>query len=241
MAVLFDDANTEWIKDDATGLTSYPVSVSCHFNLDTQAVNHGLFLLTDSASGNDWLSLLYADTGGILRAYAKSGGTTSNAMTSTGWSTDTWHVGSASWASTTSRAVYLDGGSKGGSATSRTPSSIDRLAVGALADASVDDFVSGRVAEMGVWNAELTDADHAMLGKFYSPLFVRSQNLVHLWRFINGNLVDIISGVTLVAGGNLPDVGNHSPIIVPALQQLWRPSGAAPPAGFVHSQAVIIG
>ncbi len=231
MAVLFDDGNSEWIKDDSTGLTSYPVSVSCHFNLDTQASAHGLFLITDSATANDWLALLYANDAGTLQAYSKSGGTTSNAVTSSGWSIDTWHVGSASWASTTSRAVYLDGGSKGTNTTSRTPTSQDRLAVGALADSSVDDFVSGKVAEMGVWNVELTDAEHAMLGKFVSPLLVRPGSLVHYWDFVRGVYRDRVGGVTLVNGGNAPDVGTHSPVIMPFGQQLWRPSGAAPPAG----------
>ena len=239
MASLFDNGNTEWIKDDSTSITGYPVSISAQVYPD-ESTDNTICAIVDTAGADDWLAVLFMNDEENIQSYSKRG-TSQRSQTSTATSINTWSVATGVWASTASRISYLNGGGKNEEATTLVPVGIDRLAVGALADSTVALYFSGRIAELSVWNGTLTDADAAVLGKFYSGLFVQPQNLAHHWRLINGNLVDVIGGVTLVTGGNAPDVAPHSPVIVPAGQQLWRPSGVAPPAGFAHSQAVLIG
>ena len=229
MASLFDNGNTEWIKDDATGILGYPLSMSAQIYPD-ESTDNTIIAIVDTAGADDWLAVLFMNDTENIQSYSKRG-TSQRSQTSTATSINTWSVATGVWASTASRISYLNGGGKNEEATTLVPVGIDRLAVGALADSTVALYFSGRIAEIGVWNVALSDADAAILGKFYSPLFVKPQNLVHYWRLINGNLVDVIGGVTLVTGGNAPDVAPHSPVIVPAGQQLWHPTSGAPPSG----------
>lgn len=99
------------------------------------------------------------------------------AATTTGYSANAWHHGCAVFASATDRRAFLDGGGKGTNTTSRTPTGIDSTAVGAL-DIGTTGAMTGRVAELGIWNVALTDAEVAALARGISPLHIRRANLV---------------------------------------------------------------
>ena len=86
--------------------------------------------------------------------------------------------------------------------------------------------MSGSIAEPAVWNVVLTDAEVAILGAGFSPLFVRPQNLVFYPDLIRG-LNDKVGGLTLTANGTV--VSAHPPIIYPANVKVGIvvPGGAA--------------
>ena len=88
--------------------------------------------------------------------------------------------------------------------------------------------MDGRIAEAAIWNVELTDAEVAILGKGFSPPFIRPESLVFYAPLIRDEDDDRVGGLSLTAY-NTPTIASHPPIIYPAPPFLSFPTGAAPP------------
>jgi len=86
------------------------------------------------------------------------------------------------------------------------------------------------LAEAGLWDAALTDAEVAILGVGYSPLFVRPQSLVAYWPLVR-DAKDRVGGYDLTAGGG-PVVAAHPRIIYPSPQFVPRKIAAAAAAAY---------
>lgn len=151
-----------------------------------------------------------------------------NADTSSGYIVGVWHSLVGLDLAADDRAVFLDGGSKGATTTSRTINAADILTIGMSDRIAIENELDGDVAEVAVWNVALTDAEAAILGLGFSPLFVRPQNLVHYWPLLDENdLTDRISGATLTKTGT-PIKAVHPRIIYPSAPIIGIPSAAAP-------------
>jgi hypothetical protein len=77
--------------------------------------------------------------------------------------------------------------------------------------------MDGKVAEVGIWQATLTDAEVAILGKGYSPLFVQPDKLLFYIPLIRDNDQDLIGGLSLSEVGS-PTITDHPRIIYPGRQ-----------------------
>jgi hypothetical protein len=123
-------------------------------------------------------------TGGtmLFQAYDGSFGT---AETSTAMVNDVWvHVAGVE-TSSSSRAVYLDGGGKGTNTTSKTPSGIVRTDLASAAGS--DDYV-GSLGGFALWNAALTDDEVLQLANGFAPSLIRPAALrIYLPLFGNGD------------------------------------------------------
>ncbi len=86
-------------------------------------------------------------------------------------------------------------------------------------------YIDGTIAELGIWDVKLTDAEFLILANHYSPLFVRPQNLVSYWRLIRG-IDDEILGI--VGSNNNTTVVAHPSVIYPANMWPIKPVVAAP-------------
>ncbi len=215
MARLFDDASNEYLLASGTtlGISDYPFTMAAWFNSDTavkqtvigfgdaDAVAYHRLYLRDPSDLNVWAYSRNPTHGGRF------------AVTSTQWSTATWHHACAVFTATNNRAVFLDGGGKGTNAVQCDFDAVDQTGIGANVDSSVGDKMSGSIAEVAVWNVALTDAEVAILAAGYSPLFVRPQNLVAYWPLIRG-LTDPVGGYDMTASGTVVSV--HPRIIRPA-------------------------
>jgi hypothetical protein len=135
------------------------------------------------------------------------------------------------WVATNDRRAYIDGGSKGTNGTSRTPSGVNKTGVGYLCRSSQTGYFSGRIAEVAVWDAALTDAEAALLGAGYSALFVRPQDLLVYWPMVRklgtGQGIELIHRKQLLVGIG-PDNDSHCPVIYPAARQLQRVASGVP-------------
>jgi len=105
------------------------------------------------------------------------GSTTGAAISTTGYVAGQWHLVCGIFASTTSRTVYLDGGSSATETTSVDPTSENILTIGRTSNSSVPTF-SGDIAEVTIWDVALTASDAAAMWGSKCIRCVRSESIV---------------------------------------------------------------
>lgn len=240
MAALFDDANTQFLEADSLPVASGiggKVSMNLWFN-DNDGTFDGMpMVLANSASETSYLALTNDASGAnVARAQTRSGGS-DIASSTTSYTIDVWNQMLAVFDDDADdRSVYLNGGSKGTNTDAQGFPTWDKFSVGAnLRNTNFGHF-SGLLAEAAVWNVALTDADAAILGAGYSPLFVKPGGLVFYAPLIRPDAaddwMDIISGIKLVGNGGtgVPVVAPHPRIIMPSEEEMHFVAGGAPPA-----------
>lgn len=177
MARLFDDLANQYLQVLRVPVVSEPVSMGCWFRSDSDTV-----LQTGIAVGSatDALYLEFAGTtaGDPLAAVSliDGGATWASAVTTTGYSVDTWHYGLAVFAAHNDRAAYIDGGSKGASSTSIVTDPFDYFTRVGTLDSAVRN-VSGAQAEVAIWNVALTDYEAGLLAIGYPAPLIRPGHL----------------------------------------------------------------
>lgn len=127
---------------------------------------------------------------------------------------NTWFHLCCVFATTTSRAAYLDGGNKATNTSSSSPAGLDTTWLAQLDDGSPNDRFDGDLAQYCIWDAALTDSEIATLGAGFSCLRVRRSNLI-FYAPINGGQSpepDIIGGLDLTLQGGTPAKSAEPPI-----------------------------
>lgn len=187
-----------WFYLENSSHTFYSMP-SIHNSSTTDAGNYHA-LEVDSSAVYAESKVLAADVGN----YA-----TSSAAPSIG----AWQHACGVFSATNSRAAYLNGGNKGTNAGTFAPT-VNMTDIGRLrAFAASPIYGTGRVAEVAIWDAALTDEEVASLAKGFAPHLIRPGNLVSYWPLLGNTSpeIDIISanGLTLV---NAPTKIEHPPI-----------------------------
>ena len=164
-----------------------------------------------------WSDGAVDEAGDPIQSVGKRGVTTQIAETSTGYSINTWHHAAAVFAAVNDARVYIDGGSNGTSSTSVNPISEDTTYIGRRANSVVHDGVSaygwdGYLAEIGIWNIALSDAEIAILAEGYSPLFIRPQSLIAYWSLWGNSSPepDVVGGYDMTLNNNPTSIA-HPP------------------------------
>lgn len=175
--------------------------------------------IIDKDDPNQWLVRLAFDNAGHISCYSRDGATNDGGVaTSTSYTANTWHHASCN-VRTGGRDVYLNGGGKATNSVAKAPTGVDRVAIGAARDSTPSDPFLGRLAEVAVWNAELTDGEHALLARGISPLRIRPGNLI-LYYPLFGTMSPepnlAVGGATynLTITGT-PDQADHAPVMPP--------------------------
>lgn len=170
-----------------SGANGHPLSMACWFNLTNNADAQYLVSIIDQdqgANGDFYALSAQADNpGDPLMAWTFRSGTGSDfAATTTGLSLNTWHHGLAVFANAGSRAVYIDGRSKGTNATSLTPQNLSHTAIGTIwRSDNPATYTDGRIADVAIWNVALLDQDAQLLAQGLPPHLIKSSNLVGYW------------------------------------------------------------
>jgi len=225
MARLFDAASAQYLEIDQAVVTAVPFTMACWANFADNTDLQYVMALAD-LSEPDQSFRLGKDTPGnendiIAVSYD---GTTKKASTTAKATAGTWHHICGVFASSTSRAAYLDGGNKGTDTTSSTPTGIDRTSIGRVGDSTPGYDTDGAVAEAAIWNAALTDAEVVVLATGVSPLLVRPQSLVFYMPLIRDDDEDIVGGLSMTAT-NSPTISAHPRVVYPGLGILGSPPG----------------
>ena len=230
MSYLFDDASSEFMRYGSAVVSAAPLTMACWFKGDDLTADSCALSITDKDTNVDYFGLFVRKTDTYANkveygARSAAGGSPT-AATTTAWSANTWHHVCGVEISTASRAVYIDGGSKGTETTDITPLNLDRTTVGVLDRLSPVLYASGRIDHVSIWNVALTDAEVAQLAAGASPLLIRPTGLVAYWMLVGGVLVDVIGGVTLTNNGAAVDP-DHSPLWYPQASDTWHAAAGA--------------
>jgi hypothetical protein len=228
MSRSFNSLSSEYLEIDSTPVVAAPLTMACWGYITDTTANRCCMFVGDKDSGSDYWRLDFEGgaAGDPIAFISRGTGGNVNAETSTGFSSGQWHHACGIELSDSSRAVYIDGGSKGTESTTVTPENSDRVSIGRSGDSTPGAYFDGRIAEAALWNAALTDAEVASLAAGYSPLFIRPQSLVAYWPLIRDEDQDRIGGYDLTPF-NTPSIASHSPIIYPPLLPLIVSAAAA--------------
>lgn len=233
MARLFDDGQSEYLAAGATPVLAEPFTVAAWIYPDALANWRGTIGLDVGATSS--FELLCGTTN--INFYCGAQGCTTTA----GPNANTWHHVCGVAAADNDRAVFLDGGSKGVSVVNIALANATDVVIGARALIPSLWFFSGRIAEAAIWNINLTDAEAAILGAGYSPLFVRPQNLVAYWPLIRDEDQDRVGGYDLTPF-NAPSIAAHPPVIYPAPPIFYpvveAPTGLSIPVAMQHYRSL---
>ena len=219
MARDFDNGSSEYLEIDSAPVTAAPLTIAAWGNVDETWQSGVIASLVDASSGDNWFLVRTKYQSGpgeyTCNVYARSSDGLPEVDSTTTFAIGGWHHLCGVFASASSRSAYLDGGAKATITDTITPSGIDRTSIGRIGDSTPAGYFEGKIAEVGIWNAALTDAEVAILAKGYSPLLVRPQSLVFYAPLIRDEDRDIVGGLALTPV-NTPSIAAHPRVIYPA-------------------------
>ena len=186
-----------------SSLAPEPLTLACWFYPNT-FTNQGVLLSVQNGANNH-RHVLFANAAGI-NVQLFSGGVGSGSANSTaGYVESQWQHACGVCTSTTSRTIYLDGGSDATNTTSAVLTlGNPTFSIGARL-AGI--FFDGRIADVGVWNAALTADEVASLAKGMTCNLVRPESLVFYAPLIR-NLQDVRRGLA-ITNNNSATVADH--------------------------------
>lgn len=214
MAYLFDGATQYLNITDNTIFSNIPLTMACWFKTSSNTVNQGLLNIADATTGGQGyrLNAQGAVAGDPIR-FLSVGSATNAVDTTTGFSTNTWTHACGVISSATTRIVYINGGSSTTSTVSSTSTGRNTLYMGVIRAASAfTNYLSGDLAEVGIWNIDLSASDVASLAKGISPSLIRPDYLI-IYAPLVRNLVDLSSGLT-ITNNNTSTVSTHTRIYI---------------------------
>lgn len=215
----FFDGVDDFLQRDSAPVTAAPFTVSLWFYADSVTKNGTALFIGDKDVANQMyrLQIAGAVAGDPIRWRIRDSSGTLTIVTTTGYSANTWHHACAVEAAEDDHRVFLDGGSKATNTTSKTVTGSDRLTVGRNGDSSPDGEYDGRVAELVIWNAALTDAEVAALSGRISALLMRPDNLVFYAPLfgIGSPEPDYSSGGRHLTLNSAPTQQGHAPVAPP--------------------------
>lgn len=152
-------------------VTTTAMSLAC-WVYPTSNITSAPMAILDTGDGYVYHAIFLIASGAV-RAQSGVNPTATFAVTSSNWTLNAWNHLLAVFNSATDRRIYLNGGSKGTDATSKSPASLDTLSVGSgstgVAAFAYGSFFTGLIKDAAVWNVALTDANATSLNGGADP------------------------------------------------------------------------
>lgn len=205
MSYNFDGVD-DWLGNATTApVANGPLSAVCWFK-PTSAGGH-LINISDS-TGNDNFRLSVNATSLTIRLNTVDNGTGDTVTSTTAAaSTSDWNFTGFRMVSATERKLYFFAGpsytyEEVNYTASKSPTVLSRLHIGSRRNSSVTDtFFTGQIAEVAVWNKELTDSEFISMSRAVSPKYFYPRNLVFYSPLIR-SLVDYsVTSLTITNTG----------------------------------------
>ncbi len=215
MSRLFDDGSNQYCEHSGALLDGYPYSMGSWVYADDDASTLAAMYLGTTASAQFWdaLFLRGAAAGDYVHASSHQHGGGPGlvaAITSSGFTINTWHHVLAVFVSGAERHIWIDGNAVGDDTTDISSGwNHNNFAIGGLRDQSPGDYFSGRIAEAAVWDGELVEANAITLYGKDAPSLVEPGILTAYWKLIDDD-VDSIGSFDLTPNGS-PTFTDHVP------------------------------
>jgi hypothetical protein len=204
----------QYLTTSSAVLTAAPLTMACWgIHGATGVLDYAMNLGVSGATNNRFVLGVNASDQVFMESAAASA---SSAVTTATVPTSGWQHFAGVTASATSRFAYLNGTPGTEQTTSRVPSGINMLRVGAGGTAA--SLWTGSIAHCAVWNVALTANEIAALAAGLSPLAVRPGALVAYWPYMGRDTADI----DIVGRFDLTNTSTTSGADEPRL--LWMPT-----------------
>jgi hypothetical protein len=201
MAYNFVSASSQRLTTAAAPTTAAPLTIACWYKHGTAAVQDPLSL---SSSTTNYFSISSRGNGAAVDFLVNDGTGNAGARSTSNAILNSWNHACGVAASSTSRTIYLNGGSSATNTTSRTPT-VSSVIIGARFSTTAP--FNGDIAEVGIWNAALTAAEIASLAKGMTCDKIRPQNLVFYAPLVR-DLIDQKGGLA-ITNNNGATVATH--------------------------------
>ncbi len=222
MARLFVRSNQESVYIASIPVSVPPFTFACWFRTTSITQRQYLMLIRNPSGHYHALQARGDQAGDPVSAATFVGGVADTRKS--GIVANTWMHATGVWAATNSRKVYLNGV---GSTPNTTSKTVTALNVTRFATISTGfDHLDGSIAEAGMWNVALTQAEINILAAGYSPLLVRPQNLALYLPFIRDDDEDLIGGLSFIAV-NGPSISSHPRVFYIAPPSISHLAGAS--------------
>lgn len=197
------------------GISGPPFTMAGWVNLATTAGSQNLFGFFGASGRKLWSR----SSGGVFTFDGENGGSTASADTSVVSSVGVWNHVFAVAASTTSRSIIANGNiaDKATNTTSLSPT-LTRFSVGRDDDGSAGAANAGTlIAEVGLWNIALSDADAVALAAGAPPFLVHPEALVGYWPLLGANSPEnnLLSNTSKLSIQGSMSAGVHPRIFMP--------------------------
>ncbi len=236
MAVSFGGSDYLYVSD--SGITDETILLAAwgYVNSDNAVRNTILGIINGSGADGGWIidaAMGTANNPTDARKYNDSAGTGGSAINTT--PTASWFHIAGFFESNTSRYVYRDGTIGTQNTTSVVDPTSTVISIGAMANSTAKNFLTGKVAEVAIWTG-ITKAEAdiiaAELAKKYPPIMCSRPDLIYeYWPLRNASdLRGQMRGLTLSASGS-PASYPHPPMFGRSARVYSFPSGGASPLG----------
>lgn len=181
MARTFVTASSQYLAYAGVPVTAVPVTLAAWVKPVDVAAQYGIVGVANSATGAG-VGLVLQPTTGKVMARVDDTVVAPSALSTTSVAVGVWTHVCGVFAGLSSRAAFVNGGSKGTDTT--TTIAWSGLNVTELGDTNVGAhvwYLNGDLAEVAIWTVALDDAEVASLAAGVSPLLVRPTALAAYW------------------------------------------------------------
>lgn len=135
-------------------------------------------------------------------------GSVANAVSTGAPTTNAWNTAAGVFTSASSRTVYLNYTDTSTNTNSFTGAiTFDRFSIGGLLRSTVVQYFAGRICEVAMWSAALTNAEVASLNAGFKPRRIRPQSLAFYAPLIR-TVQDLRNALT-ITNNNTATVADH--------------------------------
>lgn len=187
MSRFFDNNDDSLVFEDKV-VSSYPFTITGWANSNNLTAAQHIAGVVDKSESNVGIRLAFHGnvTNDPVSAEARNTGIT-RALTTTPYTTNTWHHAAATFVGDTERNAFKDGGSKGTDTGNSTfNSNQDRTSIGRQMRSVPGNPWDGELAYIGFWNVELSDNEILALASGVNPFILRNDALVAYYP-VDGN------------------------------------------------------
>jgi hypothetical protein len=183
MAFNFTRASTQGLYTASTPVSLNPITIAAWFNRrNTTGFQYIVAMDRYTTSPSGLCAITCSSAAATVQATSTTDGTTFiNATTTTTHTLNTWNHACGVFANNSSRTIYLNGGNNVTNSTLANVTGLNNITIGSRFASGIFSAAScldGIIAEVGIWNAALTQPEIASLAKGITCDKIRPQNLV---------------------------------------------------------------